>query len=315
MDRNIKIFSGTSGCKVAEKIAEELGISLGKSKILKFKDGEYYAKIDETVRGADVFVVQSTSMPVNDNLMGLLIFVDALRRASANSINLVIPYYGYARQDRKAFPREPITAKLVSNLLTTAGATRIMTLDLHTAQIQGFFDIPLDNLEALPMIANKLIDDGISGEDTVVVAPNTGMVKKSRKLAEWLDSSIAIVDRRYDNDGKPESIDVIGNIEGKKVILLDDMIATGETLVSAAHLMKEEGATEVYAAATHGIIVEEAQKSLDDSPIKRVYMTDSIRMTEDRSSEKFEILSIAHLFAETIDRITTNKSILSLFEK
>ncbi len=313
MKDQIRIFSGTSGCKVADGVAKELGLEMGKSNILKFKDGEYYAKVDETVRGLDVFVVQSTSTPVNENIMGLLIFVDALKRASARSITLVIPYFGYARQDRKAHPREPITAKLISNLLTTAGATRIITLDLHRSQVQGFFDIPLDNLEALPLITKNLASEGLGGKETVVLSPSTGMVKNSRKLSEWLDSSMAIVDRR-DEDGI-EEIELIGDVKGKDVVILDDILATGHTVISASEVAKKYGARRVVVAVSHGLLVEDAIKNIDDSCIDKVYITDSIRVTDDRKSDKIEVIGVSKLFADTIERITTNKSIMSLFEK
>lgn len=315
MSQNIKIFSGTSGCKLAGKIADKLDIPLGQSKILKFKDGEFYAKIDETVRGADVYVVQSTSMPVNENIMGLLIFIDALKRASAKSINLVIPYYGYARQDRKASPREPITAKLVANLLTTAGATRVITMDLHTDQLQGFFDIPLDNLQAMPLIANNFIERGLSGNDMVVIASNTSVVKRARKLAEWLDCKIAIIDRRHTHVDSSEVMDLIGDVKGKKAIIIDDMIVTADTVVSAANLACDHGAVEVYAAATHGLFSGDAIKHIEASPIEKVFITDSIFQREENMVDKLVILSADTLFSETIKRLMKNQSILSLYEK
>ncbi|WP_281837572.1 ribose-phosphate diphosphokinase [Propionigenium maris] len=314
VDKNIKIFSGTSGCRLADKVAKKLNLPLGKSKILKFQDGEYYTKIDETIRGADVFVVQSTSPPVNQNLMGLLIFIDALKRASAKTINVIIPYYGYARQDRKASPREPITSKLAANLLATAGATRIVTMDLHANQIQGFFDIPVDHLEGLPLIANSFIDHNLSGEEMVVVAPNPSGVKKARKLAEWLDCKMAIIDRRQEDD-QPETLDLIGDVKGKRVILIDGIIDTGDTVVRGAEAVMEKGATEVYAACTHGVFSGDATKRIEDSPLKRVFITDSIYLTEEKRPEKIEILSADTLFAETLKRIINNQSLMSLLEK
>ena len=314
MDRNVKIFSGTSECRLAEKIAKKLDMPLGKAKILKFQDGEYYTKIDESVRGDDVFIVQSTSMPVNENIMGLLIFIDAIKRASAKTINVIMPYYGYARQDRKASPREPITAKLIANLLTTAGATRIITMDLHSHQVQGFFDIPLEHLEGLPLLANTLIDNKLYGSDVVVVAPNTGVAKKARKLAEWMDCSIALTDRRHSESGL-ETIDLIGDVTNKKVVLIDDMIVTGKTIISAAETAVREGATEVYAASSHGVFSGDAIEKLELSPIKRIFISDSIHLTEDKKIDKIEVVSVDTLFSEVLKRVIKNESLMSLLEK
>ena len=314
MDRNVKIFSGTSECRLAEKIAKKLDMPLGKAKILKFQDGEYYTKIDESVRGDDVFIVQSTSMPVNENIMGLLIFIDAIKRASAKTLNIIMPYYGYARQDRKASPREPITAKLIANLLTTAGATRIITMDLHSHQVQGFFDIPLEHLEGLPLLANTLIDNKLYGSDVVVVAPNTGVAKKARKLAEWMDCSIALTDRRHSESGL-ETIDLIGDVTNKKVVLIDDMIVTGKTIISAAETAVREGATEVYAASSHGVFSGDAIEKLELSPIKRIYISDSIHLTEDKKIDKIEVVSVDTLFSEVLKRVIKNESLMSLLEK
>ena len=315
VDKNIKIFSGTSGCRLADKVAKKLNLPLGKSKILKFQDGEYYTKIDENVRGADVFVVQSTSPPVNQNLMGLLIFIDALKRASAKTINIIVPYYGYARQDRKASPREPITSKLTANLLATAGATRMVTMDLHASQIQGFFDIPVDHLEGLPLIANNFIDLELSGDEVVVVAPSPSGVKKARKLAEWLNCKMAIIDRRQDEDDSPETLDLIGEVKDKKVILIDGIIDTGNTVISGAEAVVARGASEVYAACTHGIFSGDATEKINNSSLKKVYITDSIYLSEEKRSEKIEILSADTLFAETLKRIINNQSLMSLLEK
>lgn len=315
MDKNIKIFSGTSGCRLADKVAKKLNLPLGKSKILKFQDGEYYTKIDENVRGADVFVVQSTSPPVNQNLMGLLIFIDALKRASAKTINIIVPYYGYARQDRKASPREPITSKLTANLLTTAGATRMITMDLHANQIQGFFDIPVDHLEGLPILANNFIDNNLSGDEIVVVAPSPSGVKKARKLSEWLNCKMAIIDRRQEDDNSPETLDLIGEVKDKKVILVDGIIDTGNTIVTGTEAVIARGAKEVYAACTHGIFSDAATEKINNSSLKKIFITDSIYLNENKKSEKIEILSADTLFAEALKRIINNQSLMSLLEK
>ncbi|MFR3298806.1 MAG: ribose-phosphate diphosphokinase, partial [Fusobacterium sp.] len=230
--KEVKIFSGTSNVELAEKIARKLDLALGDVQIVRFKDGEVYVRVDETVRGRDVFVIQPTSGPVNENLMELLIFIDALKRASAKTINVLLPYYGYARQERKSSPREPITAKLVANLLTTAGANRVVTMDLHADQIQGFFDIPVDHLQALPLLAKYFINKGLTGDDVVVVSPDIGGVKRARKLAEWLDCKIAIIDKRRPKPNMSEVMNLIGDVEGKKAIFIDDMIDTAGTIVN-----------------------------------------------------------------------------------
>lgn len=314
MEKNIKIFSGSSGCKLAGKVANILNLPLGEAKILKFKDGEYYTKIEESVRGCDVFVVQSTSTPVNQNIMGLLIFIDALRRASANTINIVMPYYGYARQDRKASPREPITSKLIANLLTTAGADRVVTMDLHTSQTQGFFDIPVDHLQGLPVLAKNFIEKDLIGDGIVVVASGANGVKRARKLAEHLDCKIAIIDRRESVNGSSPTIDIIGDVEGMKVIFIDGFIDTGRSVIAATEAVIEKGAIEVYACCTHGIFSGQAIKDLDNSSIKEIFTTDSIKLNAEYKSTKIKVLSVDYLFAETLKRIINNESIESITE-
>jgi len=313
--KEVKVFAGTSNYKLATKIADKLGLPLGKSQIVRFKDGEVYAKIDETVRGAEVFVIQSTSEPVNENIMELLIFIDALKRASAKTINVVIPYYGYARQDRKASPREPITSKLVANLLTTAGATRVLTMDLHANQIQGFFDIPVDHLEALPLLAKNFLNMGLQGEDIVVVSPDVGGVKRARKLAEWLDCKIAIIDKRRPKHNMAEVMNLIGDVEGKTAIFIDDMIDTAGTITVGADAIMKLGAKETYACCTHAVFSGPAMERLEASPFKKIFITDSINLSEGRAIEKVETVSVDTLFAETIKRIVKNESISCLFEK
>lgn len=231
---NVKIFAGTSNVALATKIAERYGLPLGEAEVVRFKDGEVFVKIDETVRGRDVFVVQSTSEPVNENLMELLIFIDALKRASAKSITVIIPYYGYARQDRKSSPREPITSKLVANLLTKSGANRIVAMDLHADQIQGFFDIPVDHMQALPLMVKYFMKKGLYGDDVVVVSPDIGGVKRARKLAEWLDCKIAIIDKRRPKPNMSEVMNLIGEVQGKTAIFIDDMIDTAGTITNGA---------------------------------------------------------------------------------
>ncbi|MCJ0588317.1 ribose-phosphate diphosphokinase, partial [Enterococcus cecorum] len=252
-DPKLKIFALNSNRPLAEKIAEAAGVELGKCTVKQFSDGEIQVNIEESIRGAHVYVVQSTSSPVNDNLMELLIMIDALKRASAKTINVVMPYYGYARQDRKARSREPITAKLVANMLQTAGATRMVTLDLHAAQIQGFFDIPVDHLMGAPLIANYFLEKGIVGDDVVVVSPDHGGVTRARKLAEFLKSPIAIIDKRRPRANVAEVMNIIGQVEGKVCVLIDDMIDTAGTITLAANALKEAGAKSVYASCTHPV--------------------------------------------------------------
>lgn len=250
---NVKIFSGTSNVELAEKIAAKCGLPLGQAEVLRFKDGEVYIEIKETVRGRDVFVVQPTSEPVNENLMELLIFVDALRRASAKTINVIIPYYGYARQDRKSKPREPITSKLVANLLATAGVDRVVTMDLHADQIQGFFDIPVDHMQGLPLMTEYFQSKGLYGDRVVVVSPDIGGVKRARKLAEKLDCKIAIIDKRRPKPNMSEVMNLIGEVEGKIAIFIDDMIDTAGTITNGAEAIMQRGALEAYACCTHGV--------------------------------------------------------------
>ena len=311
---NVKIFSGSSNVELASRIAEKIGLQLGKAEIQRFKDGEVYIEIEETVRGRDVFVVQSTSEPVNENLMELLIFVDALRRASAKTINVIIPYYGYARQDRKSKPREPITSKLVANLLTTAGVNRVITMDLHADQIQGFFDIPVDHMQGLPLMAKYFKEKGFYGDDIVVVSPDVGGVKRARKLAEKLDCKIAIIDKRRPKPNIAEVMNLIGEVEGKIAIFIDDMIDTAGTICNAAQALIEKGAVEVYACATHAVFSGPALERLRKSAFTRVVITDSIYLPEEQRFDKLRILSTSKMFAETIKRITTSEPISNLFE-
>lgn len=311
---SVKIFAGTSNKELAQKIAEKYGMELGKAEVVRFKDGEVFVKIDETVRGRDVFVVQPTSEPVNENLMELLIFVDALKRASAKSINVIVPYYGYARQDRKSSPREPITSKLVANLLTKAGVTRLLTMDLHADQIQGFFDIPVDHLQALPLMAKYFKSKGFYGDKVVVVSPDIGGVKRARKLAEKLDCKIAIIDKRRPKPNMSEVMNLIGEVEGKIAIFIDDMIDTAGTITNGATAIMERGAKEAYACCTHAVFSDPAIERLTASSLTEIIVTDSIRLPERKKIDKVKILSVDELFAEAINRVVHNQSVSELFE-
>ena len=310
----MKIFSGTANRKFAEDICKCLDMPLGEITIGKFSDGEINLSVEETVRGYDVYIIQPTCNPTNDNLMEVLIMVDAFKRASAGRINVVIPYYGYARQDRKASPREPITSKLVANLLTVAGATRVITMDLHARQIQGFFDIPVDHMEALPILAKHFIKYGFSPEDTVVVSPDVGGVKRARGLANWLHTPLAIIDKRRAKANVSEVMNIIGDVKGKKAILIDDMIDTAGTICNAAQALIDKGATEVYGCATHAVFSGPAIERLKNSAFTEVVITDTIELSEDQQFDKLRVLTTSKMFAETIKRITTSEAISDLFE-
>lgn len=312
--KSIKLFAGSSSIGLAEKIAKYLELDLAPIQIRRFSDGETFVKPEESVRGCKTFIVQSTSNPVNESIMELLIFIDSLRRASAKEIVAVIPYYGYARQDRKASPREPITSKLVANLLTVAGATRVVTMDLHARQIQGFFDIPVDHMEALPILAKHFIKYGFSPEDTVVVSPDVGGVKRARGLARWLHTPLAIIDKRRAKANESEVMNIIGDVKGKKAILIDDMIDTAGTICNAAQALLEKGAVAVYACATHAVFSGPAIERLKNSAFTKVVVTDSIHFPEEQCFDKLRILSTSKMFAETIKRIAENEAISDLFE-
>ena len=314
-DPKLKIFSLNSNRPLAEKIANVVGLELGKLSVNQFSDGEIRINIEESIRGDHVYVIQSTSAPVNDNLMELLIMVDALKRASAETINVVMPYYGYARQDRKARSREPITAKLVANMLTAAGVDRLLTLDLHASQIQGFFDVPMDHLLGAPLLANYFLDNNIATGDTVVVSPDHGGVTRARKLAEFLKAPIAIIDKRRPRANVAEVMNIIGNVKGQKCILIDDMIDTAGTISLAANALKEAGATEIYACCTHPVLSGPAIERLENSAMEKVIVTDSIQLSEEQLAGKIEQISVAELMGDAIKRIHENKSVSPLFEK
>ena len=313
-DPRLKIFALNSNRPLDEKIAEEVGVELGKSSVTQFSDGEIQVNIEESIRGCHVYVVQSTSSPVNDNLMELLIMIDALKRASAKTINVVMPYYGYARQDRKARAREPITAKLVANMIEKAGATRLLTLDLHASQIQGFFDIPVDHLMGAPLIADYFLEKGIYGDDVVVVSPDHGGVTRARKLAEFLKAPIAIIDKRRPKANVAEVMNIIGKVDGKTCVIIDDMIDTAGTITLAANALKEAGAKQVYASCTHPVLSGPAMQRIQDSAIEHLVVTDSIYLSEERKIDKIDEISVGVLMGDAIKRIHENKPVSPLFE-
>ncbi len=311
-DGSLQLFALNSNRPLAEEIAEHIGVPLGKCTVSHFSDGETQINIEESVRGRDVFVIQSTSEPVNDNLMELLIFVDALKRASAKTINIVLPYYGYARQDRKARSREPITAKLVANLLETTGASRVVTLDLHAPQIQGFFDIPIDHLQGVPLLTEYMAGKNL--QDVVVVSPDHGGVIRARRMADRLKAPIGIIDKRRPRPNEAEVMNIIGDIKGRTAILVDDIIDTAGTMQLAAEALIEAGAKEVYACATHPVLSGPAIERIENSPIKELVVTNSIQLPKEKQIDKITQLSVAKLIGEAITRIHENQSISILFD-
>lgn len=314
-NNQLKVFSGRANVPLAEKIAQYLGDPLGKITLMNFPDGEFWARIDEDVRGRDVFVVQSTCHPVNENVMELLIMLDSLKRASAARVTVVLPYYGYARQDRKAEGRVPITAKLVANLLTSAGAQRVLTLDLHAAQIQGFFDIPVDHLYAIPVIMRAVKRLKIDPREFVVLSPDEGSVKRALRYQKKLNVDMAIVDKRRVSADRVEAANLIGaSLEGKVAIIFDDMISTAGTVASAARTARTVGkARAVYVFATHGVLCGDAIKNLREAPIERITITDTIPLTPEKKIENIEVVTVAELLADGIKRIHFNQSISELF--
>jgi ribose-phosphate pyrophosphokinase len=313
MENKIKVFSGNSNPAIAEKICVNLGVPLGVAKVKTFSDGEIMVEIGENVRGRDIYVVQSTCSPTNSNLMELLIMMDALKRASAATITAVIPYYGYARQDRKVAPRTPITSKLVADLITTAGADRVVTIDLHAGQIQGFFNIPVDNLYAAPVMLEHL-KKRFPHNDAVMVSPDAGGTERARAFAKRLGCTLAVIDKRRTGPNVAEVMHLIGDVKGKAAIILDDMIDTAGTLTQAARALKEHGAKSIYACATHGVLSGPAIDRINDSPIEEVLITDTIPLGDkaDRTA-KVKVLSVAELLAEAIRRIHEDESVSSLF--
>jgi ribose-phosphate pyrophosphokinase len=312
--RDWVILSGNANRPLAEKICEKLGKTLGHADIRRFSDGELFVEIGENVRGRDVYVVQSTCRPVNDTLMELLVMIDALKRASAKEINVVAPYYGYARQDRKVAPRTPISAKLVADLMTAAGATRVVSMDLHAGQIQGFFNIPFDNLFSSPVIVDYLKKELAGHTDIVMVSPDAGGVERARAYAKRLDAAVAMIDKRRTGPNVAKAMNIVGEVEGKIAIILDDMIDTAGTLTEAAHAVLDRGATKVFAAATHGVLSGPAIERISNSKIEKVIVTDTIPLSpEAKACKKVVQLSVADLFAEAIYRIHNYDSVSSLF--
>jgi len=311
MDK-LTIFTGNGNPELTKKICESLKVKMGDCKVDRFSDGEVRVKINQNVRGKDVFVVQSTCNPANENLMELLIMIDALKRSSAERITAVLPYFGYARQDRKDQPRVPITAKLVANILSRAGANRVLTIDLHAGQIQGFFDIPLDHIFAVSVFFDYFQKKKI--EDIVIVSPDVGGIKMARAYAKRFGAGLAIVDKRRIDDAKTEAMHVMGEVKGKNVILVDDMVATAGSLVEAVSALKKEGAKDIYAAISHPVLCGPAIERLKGSEIKELIVTDTIPLSEDKKTDKIKQLSVAPLLGEAIKRIHNEETISALFE-
>lgn len=311
MKNNIKVFSGNSNKRLAENICKYLDVPLSDAMVAKFSEGEIRVKIDDNVRGKDVFVVQPTCPPVNDNMMELLIMIDALRRSSAERITAVIPYFGYARQDRKDQPRVPITAKLVANLITVAGADRVLTMDLHAQQIQGFFDIPLDHLYAINVFCEHI--ENLKIKDLVIVSPDVGGIKTARAYAKKLGVGLAIVDKRRNSPESSEVMHILGEIKDKNVCLVDDIIATGGSIVEAANALKKAGVRDIYAAITHGVLSGEAISKIDKSALKELLITDTIPLSKGKENPKVKVLSVAPVLGEAIKRIHKGESISILF--
>jgi ribose-phosphate pyrophosphokinase len=306
------IFTGNANIKLTQEICKYLKMPLGDALVSTFSEGEIRVKINENVRGKDVFIVQSTCPPVNNNLMELLIMIDALKRSSAKRITAVLPYFGYARQDRKDQPRVPITAKLVANLLTTAGADRILTVDLHAGQIQGFFDIPLDHLYAVNIFVNHI--KKIKLKNIVIVSPDVGGIKMARAYAKRFNAPLAIVDKRRISGEDTEAMNILGGIKGKNVIIVDDLVATASSLVEAAGAIKRQGAKDIYSTITHPVLSGPAIKRISDSPIKKLFVTNTIPVEDGKRHKKIEVLSIAPLLAEAIKRIHNEQSVSCLFD-
>ncbi|AZO81123.1 MULTISPECIES: ribose-phosphate pyrophosphokinase [unclassified Bosea (in: a-proteobacteria)] len=314
MPSSFKVVAGNSNRALAEAICGHLDVPLARAQVRRFADMEIFVEIQENVRGQDVFIIQSTSFPTNDHLMELLIITDALRRSSARRITAVIPYFGYARQDRRASGRTPISAKLVANLITHAGVDRVLTLDLHAGQIQGFFDIPTDNLFGAPLMARD-IKDRLDWKNAMVVSPDVGGVVRARALAKRIDAQLAIVDKRRDRPGESEVMNIIGSVEGRSCILLDDIVDSGGTLVNAAEALLDQGAKEVYAYITHGVLSGGAVARIASSKLKELVITDSIMPTEAvKVARNIRVISIAGLMGEAIERTASESSVSSLFD-
>ena len=312
-NKRLRIFTGNANRPLAEEIAAYLGAEVGEAGVNRFNNGEIQVMIDESVRGKEVFILQPTSQPVNENLMELLIMVDAFKRASARHITAVIPYYAYARQDRKTRGREPISAKLVANLLVTAGVTRVVTMDLHAGQIQGFFDIPVDHLPAAPILADYIKSKNL--ENIVVVSPDLGGVTRARNLADRLNAELAIIDKRRPEPGVAEVMHLIGNVEGKTAVMIDDIVDAAGSLTEAAKALKKFGALDVYACCTHPVLSDPAVERVANSEIKELIVTNTIPLPDDKQHEKIKVLSVAPILGEAIVRIFSELSVSKLFDK
>ncbi|HLK60831.1 MAG TPA: ribose-phosphate pyrophosphokinase [Chthonomonadaceae bacterium] len=312
-DYGLRIFTGNANPDLAASIAAQLGTPLGEIQVKQFSDGEISVQIQESARGQDIFIVQPTCHPVNDNLMEVLIMIDAFRRASASRITVVLPYYGYARQDKKVKPREPVTARLVANLISQAGASRVLCVDLHAGQIQGFFDLPVDHLYAGPLIAEYLINEGLYDGKTVVVSPDVGGVARARALAEHLKSPIAITVKRRPEPNQVEIMEIIGDVQGKVCVMVDDMIDTGGSIVQGAEALIERGASEVHACCTHAILSGNAIERIHCSPLRSLVITDTIPLPLEKQHPKIKVLSVAGLLADAISRIHEDNSVSELF--
>jgi ribose-phosphate pyrophosphokinase len=307
----LKIISGNANIELAKQISQKLGVELSEAKVGRFSDGESQVKIVDNVRGSDCFIIQSTCPSVNENLMELLIIADALKRASARRITAVVPYYGYARQDRKSEPRVPITARLVANLLTTAGITRLLTMDLHAGQIQGFFDIPVDHLYAKPILSKYFEDKNL--KDVAVVSPDAGGVERARSFAKLIHADLVIVDKRRPRPNEASIMNIIGEVKGKTCIIVDDLVDTGTTLTKVADVIKEKGATKVLGAASHGVLSGQAKQRIQNSALEELVITDTIPLSKESPNEKIVVLRVAAILAEAIKRISKDESISALF--
>ncbi|WP_231492030.1 ribose-phosphate diphosphokinase [Alkalibacterium sp. AK22] len=312
---NLKIFALNSNRPLAEEVTGEMGLELGAADITRFQDGEIRINVEESIRGKDVYLIQSTNDPGNDNIMELLIMIDAIKRASARTINAIIPYYGYARQDRKPGPRQAITAKVLANMLTLAGADRVVAMELHSPQIQGFFDIPVDHLSATALMANHLIDRGYTAGETVVVSPDHAGVSRAREMAELLDCPLAIIDKRTTEETLGEDVRVVGEVEGCNCILFDDIMDTAKTVARASAMLKEAGAQKVYVCATHPVLSGKAVERIDQSGIEKAIVANTIDIGDKASCLRIEVVSVAPILADAIKRIQGKQSIKPLFDK
>lgn len=311
LGKKVKLFALSANPELAQEIADSIGIPLSDCEVTHFADGEVNVQINETVRGHHVFIVQPTSNPVNEHLMELLIMCDALKRASAKTINIIIPYYGYSRQDRKTKSRQPISAKLVADLITAAGANRVIVMDIHAAQIQGFFNIPVDNFMGLPILCNYLLDKQL--DNTVVVSPDHGGAVRAREYAKVLNSNIAIIDKRRPEPNKAEVMNIIGDVTGKTCIMVDDMIDTAGTMTAGAQALMDAGAKEVYAACTHGVLSGNAIERIKNSCLKEVVITNTIKLPEEKKIDKIKVLSVGNLLGHGILRILSDEPLSGLF--